>query len=301
MVLVDFIWAKSLLMNNHVLIIGGNGFIGTAIAQSYRNLGWKVSTMGRRSESDYSIDNIQNIQFSTPVNRVVHLLAVYGPELEADLSTGYFLNVTFTRLCIEFCRRHQIRDVVYISTFQVYGRHSGCLHENSTVSPRNDYALTHYLSERIVSDLSDAAGINYLIIRPTNIYGIVENFKRLKNRQSIPFDFVRRAARGQEIIINHPAIQCNFVGIEDVVRVSQLPCTNQVLNVFGDDTMTIAQFAQKVVQTLPHSLSQIRTATHGHQLQEPQLRIQTLSTCFQPRSQLVEFIQKFAEMVTQDE
>lgn len=283
-----------------LLIVGATGFVGQAMLKSYRENGWFVSTMGRNPEDNYQLENVASLKFDVQYDRLIDVLAVNETTILQDLNVTYQMNVVLTRQLVELCRNNQIKEFVYLSTFHIYGQSSGLIDESSPAAPKNDYALTHYLSERIIADLSGYGGYRYLILRPTNIYGLPADLNQFRRWTLIPFDFVRRAVTSNDITLQQPYTQRNFVAIDEVIAAVDFIGRTQVLNVFGEDTMTILQFAQLVVSTVEVSESKIHLPSPLASDGASDLVIRSLNPNFLPHSQLVDFIQKFANMVAKN-
>ena len=124
---------------------------------------------------------------------------------------------------------------------------NGNLSEVSDTNPLNDYGLTHYLSEKIVENICSQNNINYIIVRPTNIYGLPENINEFNRWSLVPFLFVKQAIEKASISLTSSGEQLrNFVSVEDVIRRFDYLGKESVVNAYGTDTLSIYEFANKV-------------------------------------------------------
>jgi len=74
-------------------------------------------------------------------------------------------NVVGTHVLIENAIKHKIQKFVYISSDKVCGKISA--NENDHATPNTTYAVSKYSSELLLQ----VSGLNYVIIRPCNIFG----------------------------------------------------------------------------------------------------------------------------------
>jgi UDP-glucose 4-epimerase len=283
---------------NNLLLVGGSGFVGQALRRHYQQLGWTVYTLGRRQDDDFALDSIDSLQPTIQFQRLILAAAVNETQIQQDLQLSYQVNVVLTRQVVELCRRSKISELVYFSTFHVYGRSSGELDELSPVAPKNDYGLTHYLSERIVLDLASYASYKPLILRPTNIYGLPSQLSDFHRWSLVPFEFVQSAVLKGKIEIRSSGQQLrNFVSIDDVVRSTELVGQVKVLNVFGLNTLSIVEFARMVAKVLPDLHCQISTVPDSQPSPGTTLVVRSCYPPYQPQGDLADFIRQFAQMV----
>lgn len=237
---------------NKILLVGASGFLGSKVKAHYEANGVEVITMGRSSNSDIRVDfgcididslNLNNYSFDT----LIHCAAINETQIAKSLYDTFLINVTLTRLLTEVAVKCAIHDFIYISTFHVYGVASGEVNEKSLAKPLNDYGLTHYLSEEIVENICSKNGINYLIVRPTNIYGMPENLQEFNRWSLVPFLFVKQAIENAAISLTSNGEQLrNFVSVEDVIRSFDYLGKESVVNACGADTLSIYDFANMI-------------------------------------------------------
>ena len=240
-----------------LLLTGSTGYLGSYLKSFYENQGWLVLTLGRSSCCDYFLDFsgfeklTENLE-SKKIDKIIHTAAVNEVDIDSDLEKAYKINVTLTRLLVELCSTADIREFVYISTFHVYGVDRGVVNEATNCVPKNDYGLTHYLSEKIVRFAALNKKIKCLIVRPTNIYGIPADIEKFNRWTLVPFAFIKSAKERGVIKLNTSGLQYrNFVSLKTVADATTVVGVHDIVNSSGSNSLTIREFAlliQKVIK-----------------------------------------------------
>lgn len=236
----------------NILMTGVSGFLGGLLKKHYLDKGDNVITLGRKRSDDITIDfNNVDVDFIASkiegIELIIHCAAVNEVEIKKNINVSYNVNVTFTRLLMDIMDNCNINNIIYISTFHVYGSDTGLINEKSKICPKNDYGLTHYLSEEIIKKCCEISGKNHLIVRPTNIYGVPFDLSSFNRWTLIPFSFTVSAFDEGLIIIKSSGVQKrNFVCVNDVIKSFDLIGKEKVVNVYGDLTCSIKEFAGKI-------------------------------------------------------
>ncbi|WGW00521.1 NAD(P)-dependent oxidoreductase [Vibrio sp. YMD68] len=98
--------------------------------------------------------------------------ASYNEHFQANYAKDALLiNSLGTELLCQALAKHGVGQLVYFSTFHVYGKSSGIVEESTPVIPVNDYGLTHYFAEKYIEKHHRQSGLNYVILRLSNSYG----------------------------------------------------------------------------------------------------------------------------------
>jgi len=156
-----------------ILVTGASGFVGGAYVRRFRDRpGLVVHGVGRRplSISGYTaVDLSRPFDLDFEPDVVVHAAARASPWGTAAQYRRQ--NVDATRYVIDFCRRHGLPRLVYVSSSSVFYRdgHQLGITEESPIGPRfvNDYAASKHAGERL------AAGYpgEWCIVRPRAVFG----------------------------------------------------------------------------------------------------------------------------------
>ena len=156
-----------------ILVTGASGFVGGAYFRRFRDRPWLVlHGVGRRSLSmpGYTAVDLSrpfDIDFDPDV--VIHAAARASPW--GTRAEYHRQNVDATRHVIDYCRRHGMPRLVYVSSSSVFYRdgHQLGITEESPIGPRfvNDYAASKHEGER----LATAYPGEWCIVRPRAVFG----------------------------------------------------------------------------------------------------------------------------------
>jgi nucleoside-diphosphate-sugar epimerase len=172
-----------------VLIIGGAGYIGSALVKRLLELGYSVRVLdllvyGDESISDFyahpdfelikgDFRNIHTVVSATKgMDAIVHLGAIVGDSacgIDEDVTIE--INLRATRTIAEVGKGFGVNRFVFASTCSVYGASPEILDERSALKPISLYARTKMESERVLLGLA-GEGFVPTILRFGTIYGL---------------------------------------------------------------------------------------------------------------------------------
>ncbi len=173
----------------HVLVIGGAGYIGSALlprllAQGYRVrlldlllygpdpiIEWIDHPHLEILQADFrQIDRV--VEAMQGVDAVIHLGGIVGDPacaLDEELTTE--VNVMATRMIAEVAKGSGVTHFIFASTCSVYGASDHILDEHSELNPVSLYARSKIASERVLMQMSDNR-FAPVILRFGTIYGL---------------------------------------------------------------------------------------------------------------------------------
>lgn len=168
--------------DQHVLVTGGAGFIGTTLVRTLLDRGIRVTVADTDSNPDTLVDCVtgdlrrpENLEraMGGGVTDVVHLAA--ETSVLASISRPvevYETNVALTLALLERCRIEGVSSFVLASTNAVVGDVGDALiDEESPLRPLTPYGATKAAAEMLVSAYSSSYGITGSAVRLTNVYG----------------------------------------------------------------------------------------------------------------------------------
>jgi nucleoside-diphosphate-sugar epimerase len=173
----------------NVLVIGGAGYIGSALLPKLLDKGYHVrlldlllygtepieSVLGHPRlevvEADFrNIDKV--VEVTRGMDAVIHLGAIVGdPACALDEELTIEVNLMATRMIAEVAKGSGVNRFIFASTCSVYGASDQMLDERSDLNPVSLYARSKIASERVLKDMADD-GFAPTLLRFGTIYGL---------------------------------------------------------------------------------------------------------------------------------
>lgn len=236
---------------------GGFGFTGSHLVNRLKEIGLLAivyspqmrSNKIIKSNDDFIFEQgdimdsdklFQVIQKYKPMS-VVHLAALTGiTRCEKDPQRSFMINVYGTFNVINACIKTGTR-LIFISSREVYGEtNNATSSENDPLIPNNVYGITKLEAENLVLWAHQKFGLNYAILRPTNLYGPGgDQYGAQTLIKKLLSDSLIQIFGGQQ--------KMNFVFVEDVVdaiikMLHDKIINNEILNIGSNDSLTINEF-----------------------------------------------------------
>ena len=257
-----------------VLVVGGGGYIGSALLAKLLNQGYQVRLLdlllfGTEPIQDLiehpNLEIIQAdfrqvhsvIQAMRHVDAVIHLGAIVGDPAcayDEDLTIG--TNLVATRMVAEIAQCAGIKRFIFASTCSVYGASDETLDEKSVLNPVSLYARSKIASEEVLTQLANDS-FTPVFMRFGTIYGLSGRTR---------FDLVinlltAKALIEREITIFGGDQWRPFVHVDDaaqaVLLALEAPTSvvhNQVFNVGSNEqNYTINQIGDMIQQMIPEA------------------------------------------------
>ncbi|AEF97183.1 SDR family oxidoreductase [Methanotorris igneus] len=231
-----------------ILVTGGAGFIGSHIVDELIKNGHEVVILdnlvtGNKNninpkaefvEGDITNKNLdEKIDFQD-IDVVIHQAAqinvrksVEDPIYDGDVNVLGTLNI------LENMRRYDVKKIIYASSGgAVYGEPEYLpVDENHPIAPLSPYGLSKYCGEEYIKLYNRLYGIEYCILRYSNVYGERQDPRGEAGVISI---FIDRILNNKNPIIFGDGNQTrDFVYVKDVARANlmALDWKNEIVNI----------------------------------------------------------------------
>ncbi|MFQ1607506.1 NAD-dependent epimerase/dehydratase family protein [Aeromonas veronii] len=226
----------------NILVTGGLGNLGSWLVRDLLDK-YTVTVLARNeryviNHPNYRFvqaDITQQLQLNQAIDCYYDVCihtASYNEHFQVNYAKDALLiNSLGTELLCQALARHGVGQLVYFSTFHVYGKSNGIVEESTPVNPINDYGLTHYFAEKYIEKHHRLRGLNYAILRLSNSYGC-PTFKDSDKWYLALNDLCLQAFQLQQIQLKSNGLTTrDFIWMGDVVEVvCQLLHLSQPLN-----------------------------------------------------------------------
>ena len=261
------------MKNRKILIIGGCGFIGSAIINRYYkeneivvldNSNFKGSSLELRNLQTNNIKYIQVdatdyktvMSLEKDFDYIIHASAILGIKKVAIESINTIItNIKscYNALELASCQKN-LKKFLTFSTSEIYGINAKQPIESNPaiIEPATDgrwcYAASKTVSEHLAFAYNREKNIPIIIIRPFNVFG---EYRKGSNAMTT---FISKALKNENIYINGDGTQVRaWCYIEDFIdgltTALESEYTSEIFNLGNpNNEITIEELAQKVVK-----------------------------------------------------
>jgi UDP-glucose 4-epimerase len=180
----------------NILLLGGTGFIGKNIIEFYSNdfevnlvvlaRNYKsIDLEGINSERITvkigfitDLDFIKNLIVDYQINAIIHLVSGLIPS--SSMGTFYESMddvVISTFKLIDYISDKDIKFVFFSSGGTIYGEAKEVIKESNNLNPINNYGFSKLIIENYIRFKSNTTSLNYIILRPSNVFGKYQRFE----------------------------------------------------------------------------------------------------------------------------
>lgn len=243
-----------------ILITGSSGTIGTRLCEKLLERDFEIvgvdlkpNKWNDRISELTIIGDLRNKQtlenLPKDIDLVIHLAAnarVYDLVVDPSLARDNF-EILFNTL--EFCRKNEIKRFIFASSREVYGNSKQIIHSENEAYVRNcesPYTASKIGGEALVHAYHQCYGINFIITRFSNVYGMYDDSDRV-----IPL-FIKSTKENKDLVVYGKEKLLDFTYTDDAIS-GVLKCIenfdhvkNEVFNIASGKGVSIIELAQLI-------------------------------------------------------
>lgn len=262
-------------MGKRVLVTGGAGFIGSHVVDCLVEQGYEVTILddlsgGLKENVNARAKFVQgSITDQRLVNSVmvgvgiVYHLAAYAAEGLSHFVRrfNYANNLLGSVNLINAAIKNKVECFVFTSSMAIYGKGNPPFKEEDTPKPEDPYGISKYAVEMDLKVAHEMFGLNYIIIRPHNVYG-ERQFLGDPYRNVIGV-FMNRIMQGQAPLIYGDGEQTRaFSYIADIAPcIAKAPffkeAYQEIINLGAGKPYTLNELASEVAKVMASEINPI--------------------------------------------
>ncbi len=254
-----------------ILLIGGSGFIGSNLAETFVNVGFEVIVLDREEGNYSNLDSIKDkvkvykghysdtelleeIFTLNNVTIVINLVTTVLPNTSLEnLDTSIHENITSNIILFKVMKKHKINKYVYFSSGgTVYGNNGKSVNsELDLTRPINYYGWIKTTVENLIMVENNLNNLDYMIVRPSNPYGKYQNI--YGNQGLIAVLFGKVITDNPIEIWGHGETIRDYIYIEDltnhILELIQSDSWNDIYNIGSGEGYSINEIISKIEKT----------------------------------------------------
>ncbi|MCR3759854.1 NAD-dependent epimerase/dehydratase family protein [Clostridium felsineum] len=245
----------------NILVTGGAGFIGTHVVNMLLEDGHKVSVIDNMVHGNGSNlpKNVPLYKMDIVDSSIEDAFKIEKPEIvihnAAQISVAHSVkdpiydakvNVLGSVNILEMCKKYGVKKVIYPASAAIFGEPKYLpIDEKHPLDMISQYGITKHTVEHYLSVYKELYGINYTVLRYSNVYGPGQDSSGEGGVVSI---FAEKLLKGESLCIYGNGEQVrDFVYVKDVAKANLYALNslhNEIYNVCTNTRITINHLAE---------------------------------------------------------
>ncbi len=235
-------------------VTGGSGFIGSHLANALLARGADVLVLDKVKPNFHTkfvqCDLSKDFKIDEAPETLFHFAA--SPDVKKSMEDprhSLHNNVVATHNILEFCRRADVKKIVFASTSAVYGNAEIMpTPETAELKPISIYGATKVACEAFIRSYHETYGMDAIILRYANIYGPGSD-------HGVMHDFVNKLQKNnrQLEILGNGMQSKSYLYIDDAIEATILAAERKdwsIFNIGSETQTTVKEIAAMVINSL---------------------------------------------------
>ena len=218
----------------------------------------KIQTPKIYSASIESAETVDYVVEQNAVDVIVHMASFprqkvvnANPAAGADVMMRGLINL------LESAKKHRIERFVYISSSMVYGDFEDQVLEDDQCQPQGQYGIMKLAGEWLVKDYARRCGFEYVIIRPSAVYGPLDVEDRVVAK------FMLAAMRGETLKVNGAGETLDFTYVDDAAdgiaaAATRIMARDNTYNITKSHSVSLLEAAEMIVKIVGSGTIEVR-------------------------------------------
>lgn len=191
---------------------------------------------------------MEEIFSSEQYDYVMHLASFPRQKVvNANPTTGARVMVEGLLSLLELSVKYKTKKFLYVSSSMVYGDFNHHIKEDEKCNPIGQYGIMKYMGEQLVKDYHRKYNMDYVIIRPSAVYGPLDVEDRVISK------FILTAMRNGILKVKGKNELLDFTFVDDaadgiVAATLSTNTSNQIYNITKGASKTLFEAAQLAVR-----------------------------------------------------
>lgn len=301
---------------NHVLVIGGCGFIGSHIVDSLLVRGCRVRVLDMKNEAfraplsevDYVTGSFGSEvvlrQALQGVDAVVHTASTTVPSTSnLDPVADIQGNLIATVRLLKEMRQAGVRKMVFLSSGgTVYGiPKTGIVEETHPLAPISSYGIVKVAIEQYLYMERQLHGLDYVVLRAANPYGPRQGYNGV---QGIIGNFLWKIAHGEQIEIwGDGSIVRDFIYVQDLAELCAIAVQMPIhgcFNVGSGKGSSVNEIVEAIRVLTKRTIKPVYRSGRGFDVPRIVLDISRIKAIgWAPRTQLIDGMRQSWDWINQ--
>jgi len=242
---------EELSQDNKVIVVDNRDTYGLMNDQQLKNLmNWRMRNWNHKNINIIDGDVLDRLvclkAFSHIPDAVIHLATYPRAKIvDNDPINGIPKVINTTTNLLWHSSKFGVSKFVYISSSMVYGNFKDGTREGSKTKPMNIYGEAKLAGERLVKLFSKRDNLNYVIVRPSGVYGPGDLPDRVVSK------FFSKAIKDEPITLHNGNNKVDFTYREDaaqgIIKATLSKVANVSLNITTGNATSLRVLAETII------------------------------------------------------